>query len=58
MTDIGYFYKKGEPDVWIRTAVKLDRTKYNEMVSYYFDDVLAISTAPMKTLEESKQCLS
>ena len=49
LREIGYLYKKGDPNLWIRPSVKPDGTEYHEMVLYYVDDVLAISATPMKT---------
>jgi hypothetical protein len=41
---------KGDPDVWIRPAVKGDGYEYYEMVLVYVNDIFAISNDPMKTL--------
>ena len=54
LRDIGYFYTKGESDVWIQPAVKTDGTEYHRMVLCYVDDVLAISATPMETIEGIK----
>ena len=54
MRGIGYLYTKGDPNVWIRLAVKPDGTEYHETVLYYVDNVLAISATPMKNIEEIK----
>ena len=43
---IGYLYTKGDPDVWIRPAVKLDGTEYHRMLLCYIDNVLEISETP------------
>ena len=51
LRDIGYLSTKGDPDVWIRPAVKPDGTEYHEMVLYYVNDVLEISATPMKNIE-------
>ena len=32
LREIGYLFKKGDPNVWIRPAVKPDGTEYIEMV--------------------------
>ena len=48
--EIGYKPTKGDPDVWIRPAVKGDGYEYYEMVLVYVDDIFAISNDPMKTL--------
>ena len=54
MKDIGNLSTKGDPDVYIRPAVKPDGTEYHEMVLCYVDNVLAISATPMKTIEGIK----
>ena len=54
LRDIGYLSTKGDPDVWIRPAVKPDGTEYHKMVLCYVDDVLAILATPMKTIEGIK----
>ena len=48
--EIGYKPTKGDPDVWIRPAVKGDGFKYYDMVLVNLDDIFAISNEPMKTL--------
>ena len=52
--DLQYTPTKADPDVWIRPAVKVDGSEYYEMVLCYVDDVLAISTHPMKTIDGIK----
>ena len=42
LRNIGYIYTKGDPDVWIRPALKTDGTEYHEMVLCSVDDVLTI----------------
>ena len=54
LRDIGYISTKGEPNVWIRSAVKPDGTEYHEMVLCYVDNVLAISETPTKNIEGIK----
>ena len=41
--DIGFKPTKADPDVWIRPAVKPDRTKYYEYIMCYVDDILSVS---------------
>jgi hypothetical protein len=41
---------KGDPDVWMREAVKDDGTTYWEYVLLYVDDALCIGMNPEKTL--------
>ena len=48
--DIGYLSTKGDTNVWIRPAVKPDGTEYNKMALCYVDNVLAISSTPMKNI--------
>ena len=55
MKDIKYQPKKANPDVWIRSVVCKDGSEYYEMVLCYVDDVLAISTDPMKTIDGIKK---
>ena len=50
LRDIGYLSIKGDPEVWIRQAVKPDVTEYHKMVLCYVDNVLAISATPMKNI--------
>ena len=42
---------KADPDVWIRPAAKPDGSEYYEMVLCYVEDVLAISTMPMRSMD-------
>ena len=46
LRDIGYLYTKGDPDIWIRPAVKSYGTEYHKMVLCYVDAILAISATP------------
>ena len=48
--EIGYKPTKGDPDGWIRPAVKGDGYEYYKMVLVYVDDIFAISDEPIKTL--------
>ena len=41
--DISFKPTKADPDVWIRPAVKLDRTEYYEYIMCYVDDILSVS---------------
>ena len=54
LRDIGYFSTKGYPGVWILLTVKPDVTEYHDMVLYYVDNLLAILSTPMKTIEGIK----
>ena len=49
--DLSYVTSKADPDVWIRPAVRQDKSEYYEMALCYVDDVLVISTEPMKTMD-------
>ena len=53
--EIGYKPTRGDPDVWIRPAVKSDGFEYYEMVLVYVDDIFAISHLPTKTLEQIQE---
>ena len=52
----GFQRSKGDPDVWMRAAMKPDGFKYWEYIAVYVDDILAISHMPkaiMDSLEKS-----
>jgi Reverse transcriptase (RNA-dependent DNA polymerase) len=53
--DIRYTPTKGDPDVWIRPAVKSDGFEYYEMVLVYVFDIFAISDKPKVTSEQIQQ---
>ena len=48
--DLGYLPTKGDPDVWIRPAVKPDGFEYYEMILVYVDDILCITAQPRATM--------
>ena len=52
--DIWYTPSKADPDVWMRPEIKSDRTEYHKYALVYVDDVLVISSVPMKTIEGIK----
>ena len=54
LREIGYLSTTGEPDVWIRLALKPDGTEYHKIVLFFVDDVLAILATPMKNIEGIK----
>ena len=54
LRDIGSFYTKGYPYVWIRPAVKSDGAEYHEMVLFYVENVLTILSTPLKDIEGIK----
>ena len=47
----GFVSTKGDPDVWMRPAVKPNGFKYYEYVLCYVDDILAISHAPQAIMD-------
>ena len=49
--DLSYIPTKGDPDVWIRPAVKPDGFEYYEMTLVYVDDIMCISHDPRATME-------
>ena len=53
----GIYYDptNADPDVWIRTSIKPDRTEYYDMVLCYVYGVLSLSHAPMRTIEGIKK---
>ena len=51
LRDLGYTPTKGDPDVYIRKAVKPDGFEYYEMALVYVDDILVVSHEPMKTMD-------
>jgi len=46
LRNAGFSSCKADPDVWLRSAVKLDGTKYYEYVLCYVDDILCGSENP------------
>ena len=52
---IQYQPTKADPDVWIRPAIHKDCSEYCEMALWYVDNVLEISTDPMKIIDCIKQ---
>lgn len=54
--DLGYKPSKGDPDVWLRPAVKPDGHQYYEYLLTYVDDIILVSHDPdvtMKGLQEA-----
>jgi hypothetical protein len=49
--DLNYQPTKGDPDVWIRPAIKSNGFEYYEMVLVYVDDILCISEQPELTMK-------
>ena len=54
LRDICYLSTKGDPNVWIRLAVKIDGTEYHEMLLCYVDNLLALLVTPMTIIEGIK----
>ena len=48
--DLNYKPTRGDPDVWVRPATKLDGFEYYEMVLVYVDDILCVSADPKATM--------
>ena len=49
--DLLYVPYKADPDVWMRPEVRKDGSKYYQMALCYINDVLVITTEPMKTID-------
>lgn len=47
----GFFSSRGDPDVWMRPAMKENGDKYYEYVLCYVDDILCISAKPKAIME-------
>ena len=47
----GFTSSKGDPDFWMRAAVKPNKEKYYEYVLCYVDDILAISHDPQAIMD-------
>ena len=50
MEDLNYLPCRSDPDVWMRKAIKSNRTDYYEYMLLYFDDCLAISEIPKEAV--------
>jgi hypothetical protein len=50
LSHLGYESSRGDPDVWLRPAVKDNKEEYYEYLLVYTDDILAIGTNPMEVL--------
>src|SRR6056300_696374 len=50
--DLGFFASEADPDVWMRPAIRADKTEYYEYIMCYVDDILCIS---MQSKEVMKQ---
>ena len=49
--DCLYVPLKADPDVWIRPAIRTDKSAYYEMALCYVDDVMVIVAEPMKNMD-------
>ena len=47
--DMNYRHSRVDPDVWMRTAVKVDGFLHYEYVLCYVENILLISHVPLKT---------
>jgi Reverse transcriptase (RNA-dependent DNA polymerase) len=47
---LGFTSSKGDPDVWLRAAVKANGEEYYEYMFVYTDDILAVSEDPKSIL--------
>ena len=52
--DMNYKTSREDPDVWIKSAVKVNGFKYYEYILFYFDNVLCISHVPLKKIDGIK----
>ena len=43
MNFLGFKSSQGDPDIWMREAVKSDETQYWEYILLYVDDCLVVS---------------
>jgi hypothetical protein len=50
--ELGYMLSKGDPDVYLCPAVKVNGAQYNEMLLVYVDDILHITHH--KALEQNE----
>ena len=50
MKFLGFKSSQGDPELWMREAVKANRTQYWEYVLFYVDDCLVISKNGEKVL--------
>jgi hypothetical protein len=50
LSHLGYRSSRGDPDVWLKSAVKKNGEEYYEYLFVYTDDILAVSQKPMAIL--------
>ena len=41
-----------DPDVWMRSAIKLDREEYYEQMLVYVDDIISVSMKAKEVIDE------
>ena len=47
---LGYKPTQADPDVWLKRAIKHDRTPYYKMMLIYVDDVLHLAEDPSEDM--------
>ena len=52
MQELGFTSCKADPDVWFRSSVRKDGTRYYQYVLLYTDDILVIMEQPEKFLRQ------
>ena len=53
--ELQYRASEGDPDVWLRPAMKPNGFKYYEYALCYVDDILVISHQPLSTMDDIKK---
>jgi hypothetical protein len=51
LAHLGYESSKGDPDVWLKPAIKPTQEEYYEYLLVYTDDILAIGVNPKEVLD-------
>ena len=46
LRDLGYVSSKADPDIWLKSETKPDRTEYHAYVLVYVDDVIHLHHDP------------
>jgi hypothetical protein len=52
LDDMGFKSSVADPDVWVRTATKVDGEEYYEYILMYVNDILAVSATPLPIMQE------
>ena len=55
LDNMGFRSTTADPDVWIRPGVKADGEEYYEYVLVYVDDIMVISHAPDRVMEQIQE---